>query len=944
LSTSILPGARLGRYEIKSLLGGGGMGEVYLAQDTKLERQVAIKILHPELASRRDRMSRFVQEARTVSALNHPNILTIYEIDDTDAGHFIATEFIDGETLRHHLNNTRMKIGEVLEIAIQVASALSAAHAAGIVHRDIKPENIMLRRDGIVKVLDFGLAKLTEEKDLSQVDPEAETRGLVRTDPGTVLGTARYMSPEQVRGLELDARTDIWSLGVVMYEMVARGLPFVGETKSHVMVSILDQEPASLAAFAPNAPTELQRIVRKCLSKDRDSRYQTSRDLMIDLKNLRRDLDLQGEIERSIAPHAIATGELSRIVGDQTKSISRDSMSGTQAISYATATEDALAHPTSSAEYIITEIKRHKTGAFVAFGLLLLIAAGIFYAAYRFRARSPLVHFQSISIKKLTTLGTVSDVVISPDGKYVVYDVTENDRQGLWTMHLPTGSTVPIVPSAEVLSLGATTFSPDGNFVYYVLWDKSNLTGSLFRVTVLGRDIRRILENIRSPVSFSPDGKQFVFARAPDANVTELIIADADGSNQHRLASLSGSDWFSFNGASWSPDGKLIACGTGTTTGGRHMTVSVVSVADGTIKPVTSQQWSGVNRVAWFADGSGIVFLASPPITSDRQIWQVSYPGGEVRRVTNDLNRYGDASLGVTADGSTLVSLQATTVADIWVGASVDAARARQITSRSQQQNGARGMSWTKDGRVVYGSYASGNADIWIMNADGSNQKQLTDHPQADENPVVSPNGRYVVFQSLRTGNWNLWRMDIDGGNLKQLTTGENDVDPDITPDNQWVIYCSTENKNAGIWKVPIDGGAPVRIASNTQATSPSVSPDGKQLAYIEVAQQAKSSFKLIIIPLTGGDPIKTFEVPILASDRLLRWSADGRALVYLGRHTSVGEASLWRQSFDGGTPTPIADFKPDSLFSFAYSRDGKQLALSRGNLTRDAVLISDAK
>ena len=301
---TIAAGTRLGRYEIRSKIGEGGMGEVYLAQDGKLDRKVALKILPVEVAADKERMRRFVQEAKTASALNHPNIITIYEIDQTDSGHFIATEFIDGGTLREKLKRGRMKLDEALDVAQQAAFALTAAHGAAIVHRDIKPENIMVRLDGIVKVLDFGLAKLLEDHQREMIDPEADTRALVLTDPGKVLGTPQYMSPEQARGLDLDARTDIWSLGVVLYEMVAGRAPFRGETKSHTVVSILESEPPPLATFAPDTPAELQRIVRKALTKDRDSRYQTARDLMIDLKSLRRDLDLQGEIERSTLPSA----------------------------------------------------------------------------------------------------------------------------------------------------------------------------------------------------------------------------------------------------------------------------------------------------------------------------------------------------------------------------------------------------------------------------------------------------------------------------------------------------------------------------------------------------------------------------------------------------------------------------------------------------------------
>src|SRR5213079_897710 len=239
---TISEGTKLGRYEIRSKIGEGGMGEVYLAQDTKLDRKVALKTLPADVAAHPDRMKRFVQEAKAASALNHPNIITIHAIDETDSGHFIATEFIDGETLRERLRNAPMKLAEVLDVAAQIASALSAAHAAGIVHRDIKPENVMLRRDGIVKILDFGLAKLTERLPLDSVDAEAATKGLVQTEPGVVMGTVAYMSPEQARGLAVDARTDIFSLGIVLYEMVAGCLPFAGSTSSEVLAAILSEK------------------------------------------------------------------------------------------------------------------------------------------------------------------------------------------------------------------------------------------------------------------------------------------------------------------------------------------------------------------------------------------------------------------------------------------------------------------------------------------------------------------------------------------------------------------------------------------------------------------------------------------------------------------------------------------------------------------------------
>jgi len=317
---TIPSGTKLGRYEIRSKLGEGGMGEVYLAQDTKLDRKVALKVLLAKVAANQERMRRFVQEAKAASALNHPNILTIYEIDQTDSIQFIATEFIEGEMLRQHMRNAPLRVGEVLDVAAQVANALAAAHAAGIVHRDIKPENIMLRRDGIAKLLDFGLAKLTERPPPDSVDSEAQTRAIVETDPGVVMGTAIYMSPEQARGLNVDARTDIFSLGVLIYEMVAGRRPFEGSNTNEILASILsDKEHAPLARFARQVPAELERIVDKALRKDREERYQTIKDMLLDLKSLRHRLEFDAEVERSRPPE-MSNGQTTAVLAPSTLS------------------------------------------------------------------------------------------------------------------------------------------------------------------------------------------------------------------------------------------------------------------------------------------------------------------------------------------------------------------------------------------------------------------------------------------------------------------------------------------------------------------------------------------------------------------------------------------------------------------------------------------------
>src|SRR5947207_6800665 len=295
------------RYRILEKLGAGGMGEVYLAEDTQLGRKVALKLLAKELTQNRDRLNRFDQEAYAASALNHPNILTIYEMGDEAGRHFIATEFVDGETLRHRLAGPPMDLTDVLNVGIQIAGALEEAHAASIIHRDIKPENVMIRRSGHVKVLDFGLAKLLKKPASADTDTEAVTRALVQTDAGMVLGTSQYMSPEQARGKPVDARTDIWSLGVVLYEMATGRLPFTGETKTDVIVAIAKSDPQPLSRFSRNVPAELEWIVMKALRKNVEERYQTIKEFETDLKKLKQRLEFQTELERSIPPDRLSS-------------------------------------------------------------------------------------------------------------------------------------------------------------------------------------------------------------------------------------------------------------------------------------------------------------------------------------------------------------------------------------------------------------------------------------------------------------------------------------------------------------------------------------------------------------------------------------------------------------------------------------------------------------
>jgi eukaryotic-like serine/threonine-protein kinase len=388
------PGTRLGRYEIRGPIGKGGMGEVYLAHDNQLDRNVALKILPPALASQSDRMQRFIQEARTASALNHPNILTIHEIGQSDSTHFIATEFVDGVTLRNLLKDTLLSLRDAFDIFVQLCSALAVAHSAAVVHRDIKPENVMLRTDGYVKVLDFGLAKLIETRGFKGgSDPHAPTEPQISTEPGVVMGTVNYMSPEQARGLDVDERTDIWACGVVLYEMLTGRIPFSGATSTDVVACILEREPPPLKRYAPNTPDELGRIVSKALAKDREERYQTIKDLLIDVRRLKRQLEADAERQRLQSPGSdLELEEDERIDGLGQTPSSR-----------------------STAEYLTASLKRHKRGA-VYSAIVLIIAVG----AIGYCSRRESTTIDSLAVLPFVTVGTDADM------EFMATGLTEN--------------------------------------------------------------------------------------------------------------------------------------------------------------------------------------------------------------------------------------------------------------------------------------------------------------------------------------------------------------------------------------------------------------------------------------------------------------------------------------------------------------------------------------
>lgn len=433
-------------------------------------------------------------------------------------------------------------------------------------------------------------------------------------------------------------------------------------------------------------------------------------------------------------------------------------------------------------------------------------------------------------------------------------------------------------------------------------------------------------------ISFSPDGKRIVFLReGPGQAENSLIIANADGADEQTLITRKGGERFAVFTPAWSPNGKVIACGV--RVDGTNETVATVSVDDRTTKLITSEKWRTVSRVVWLSDGSGLVFSAREQNNS--QLWYVSYPGGEVRRTTNDANNYGTGSVSITADSGTIATIQVEFTSNIFVASAGDAARAKQITPRIGGRVNAAGISWTPDGKLVYSTSTTGTAHIWIVNSEGAGGRQLTNDPGPDTTPRVSPDGRYIVFVSRRSGGINIWRMDLDGSHLKQLTTGGSDSPPSFSPDGKWVIYDSIATSD--LRKVSIDGGDSVRLTDRRVAW-PTVSPKDGMIVGLYMSDE-NSSPRLALLAPEGGAPIKTFDLPN-GSFGGAHWTPDGRAILYLINRAQT--STLWSQPVDGGAPKQLADFSPEQIFSFDLSRDGKWLAFARGTIVRDVILITD--
>jgi serine/threonine protein kinase len=915
------------QYTIVRRLGAGGMGVVYEAEDSKLGRHVALKFLSAEAERDTYALERFKQEARAASALNHPNICTIYAIEECDGHSFIAMELLEGQSLAERIDGRLMPLDKILDIGIQVTDALDVAHHKNIVHRDLKPANIFITTRGQAKILDFGLAKLIRDRQaaMETVGGDTPTYAPVHlTSPGMAVGTVAYMSPEQARGEELDGRSDLFSMGSILYEMATGRIPFSGNTSAVIFSEILTRNPAAPAEFNPGVAPKLEEIIGKALEKDADLRYQTAAEMRGDLKRLKRD------------------SESGKVVAHSTTGFAPTAPSGSALPQPPPASTPATPIPAArsaapASSPVVQAAREHKGRAGLMLGIALVVLAAAAFGIYSLlKGGGGAAPFQNISFDKLTDTGVVKLATISPDGKYL-FNVHDDGagKQSLWMRHIATSSNQNILPATETRYTGLT-FSPDGSYLYFVRIEPNNPgLGLLYQVPVLGGTPRVLITDVDSPISFAPDGKRFVFLRNSGSNAdSRIIIANTDGSNERVLAKepLPG-----YRDPAWSPDGRTIAATTinpGGDTLGNLLGFDPETGKERTILASTAFFF----KPTWLPDSKTIALLFQAPTTNwNAQIGAVSMRDGKFRRITNDLNNYSTTTLSATGDGKQLIAVQSTPILGVYTMSSEpNAAGAPTVIDNHEDVY----VGWTKDGKLVALDW---EGHVITMNADGSDRTAVYSERLFMLDLSVCPDGQHVLFSmpNKTTKTINVFLMDLQSGSPKVLTSGKVDKNAVCSPDGTYFLYTKLENGKQLLMRMPLQGGEAKQIYPGIVQFG-TISPDGKTVAVAGLQGEGINS-KLVIqfIPPEGGAPTSTIPTSRFMSGPM-QFSQDGQSLYYpVSEH---GVSNIVRQPLSGGEPVQVTNFNDLQIYGYSYDWANKRLAVTRGHTSSDAVMIKDQR
>ena len=881
-----LTGTYLGHYRIEKSIGRGGMGDVYLATDTRLDRLVALKKLPDRYASDPLLLKRLRTEARAAASLNHPNVATIYSVEEAEESRtFITMEYVAGRTLDSLALPDGMDIRRFLDVFESVAGALSHAHDKGVIHRDLKPGNIMITAEGEPKLLDFGLAQFSWQS------PLLDSRDPSITKPGQIVGTPSYMSPEQAKGSDVDHRTDIFSLGVVMYEALTGSKPFVGQNSAEVISNILKTDPADVSSSRSGIPRAVSRLVSQCIEKNPSDRPQNMNDVRGELKTSRKLLET-----------GTSTGSFARRLYRESRS----------------------------------------AGLWLRLApVILVIAAATIGWIYFSRGRDPRLNFEKMSMRRLSDTNNVGFAQIAPDGRSVAYATFEPDaKSALWIRRIDDPNPLQLVTPQAVQFWGGLGISPDGGQIFYIVADRLGNRGTLFKVSSLGGPSRKLVDVANDVGGLSSDGERILFVRYGDPSQI-ISVKTSDGTDEQIVLTGPPGEPTStgFRDPQYSSDGHSVYFIRHRQQDGiETWSIEEISLNDRSVRTIFSQP-ERISEMAVLAGSDSLLVTAVDPVSNLQQIFDISVADGKKSRVTNDVLFY----FGVSADraGRNIVASQRSEEQRIWVG---DAFSLTDLRPVSQIPNAYRYVDWTGEGRLVFDGYENNVAHIWMADVDGKNLQRLTSQDTDDSQPLVSRDGRYIIFVSSRSGRPQIWRMRIDGTDQKLLADVNGITQsPELSADGQNVVFEWLRDRDRSLVSVPIQGGPMSEIQSLSDYPIYNLfyraeSPNG---AYVAQSFWDKDA-SLVKIAVRRTDSSAPPTILDIWPSLIFKWSPDSNLLYYRSRQVGYQpESELLKLDPQTGRSSTVLSTVPEYIVDISFSRDGKRAAVVRGKNISNAVLLT---